>query len=97
MIEKPRKADLMAHSFRSGSCFDVIRTLATPSGFHHYPVLKQYKLPLDDDFEQSMGGICWDDVLEIIREMTVKGCEPEGVRHHQLPRRVKSSRNKEEG
>ncbi len=27
----------------------------------------------------------------------LKGYEPEGVRHHQLPRRVKSSRNKEEG
>ena len=32
--------------------------------------LKRYRLPLDDDFEQSMGGVWWDDVLEIIREMT---------------------------
>ncbi len=34
------------------------------------PYLKRYRLPLDDGFEQSMAGIWWDDVLEIIREMT---------------------------
>ena len=34
------------------------------------PYLKRYNLPLDDDFEQSMAGVWWDDVLESIREMT---------------------------
>ena len=36
------------------------------------PYFKGYSLPLDDDFEQSMAGLWWDDVLEIIREMTIE-------------------------
>ncbi len=43
---------------------------------------KRYELPLDDDFEQSMAGVWWDDVLESIREMTQ--LEPSALPAHEV-------------